>query len=182
MNKRIACLLLIAVAISASAIAQKSVINRADFNNAIQKITTLLPGSWILRTDTSHPDEILLQSQVTDLESDMTSNDAGFGIEGQCEIYILMLPHLSPDSITIIRDRNLKLKEALPPQNSKNDLKKWYVQNAKTLKILDAEPTNYDEKYSYRIKCQRAPKPEADKKQYEYIMAELNKLFKKYSD
>ncbi len=180
--KRIACLFLLMTFVWASAMAQKDKINQADFNNTVQQLSSLMAGDWRVLTDTAQPNEIRIQSGIIDLQPDMTTNDPGFGIEGQCEIYILMLPLLSPDSIDIIRSRNQKLRESLPPQQSKDNLKNWYSKNAKTLKILDSEPTNYDDKYSYRIKCQRVPKIEADKKQYDAIRAELDRLFKKYED
>ncbi|MEI6853618.1 MAG: hypothetical protein WCL06_12275 [Bacteroidota bacterium] len=182
MTKRIACLILLMTFVWASALGQKYRINKDDFNSTVQQLTSVMPGDWRVLTDTAQPNEIRIQSGIVDLQPDMNSNDPAYGVEGQCEIYILMLPLLSPDSIDIIRSRNQKLRESLPPQQSKDNLKNWYTKNAKTLKILDSEPTNYDDKYSYRIKCQRVPKTEGDKKQYDAIRAELDKLFKKYED
>jgi hypothetical protein len=182
MKKRIAYLLLIMLVMSAPLMAQKGKINKDDFRRTLQQISDSLPAGWMVRTDTAFPNEILIQSQVTDLLPDMTSNDAALGVEGQCEIFVLMLPRISPDSISLLRNRNKKLKDALPPQDSKNNLKNWYTQNSKTLKILDSEPNHYDDSYSYRIKCQRVPKTAKDRQQYDKIMAFLNFKFKKYKD
>ncbi|MGD0712467.1 MAG: hypothetical protein ABR968_14925 [Bacteroidales bacterium] len=94
----------------------------------------------------------------------------------------MLVPGISPDSINIIRKRNKELRNNLPPQDSKDNLKNWYSKNGKTLKILDSEPTNYDNTYSYRIKCRRLPKNETDIIKYNKIMAYLNRLYKKYKD
>jgi hypothetical protein len=182
MKKRIAYLLLGIFVLTAPVVAQKGRISKADFHRTMQQIGDSLPAGWTVRSDTAFPNEILIQSQVMDLQPDMTSNDAGLMIEGQCEIFVLVLPRISLDSISMIRNSNKKLRDGLPPQNSKDNLKKWYAQNAQTLKRLDSEPTHYDDNYSYRIKCQRVPMVAEDRQQYNKIRSFLNHRFKKYMD
>jgi hypothetical protein len=150
------------------------------FNKTVKQISDSLPSGWTVRTDTTN-DEIIIHSSVIDLNPDMTSNDSP-RLNGQCEIYILMVPRISPDSINIIRKKNKELQNNLPPQSSKDSLKSWYNKNEKTLKILDSEPTNYDNNYSYRIKCRRLPKNETDIIKYNKIIAYLNNIYKKYQD
>ena len=111
----------------------------------------------------------------------MDSNDPP-DLKGQCEIYVLITPRISPDSIKTVRKRNKELRNHLPPQNSKDNLKNWYNQNEQTLKILDSEPTHYDNKYSYRIKCRRLPKNKKDITEYNKIVSYINRIFKKYQD
>jgi hypothetical protein len=161
--------------------AQNSAINKDDFNKTFKQISDSLPKGWSAKTDTAYPNEIILQSQVIELEPDITSNDPP-ELKGQCEIFIMVLPRVSPDSINIIRKRNKELGAALPPQNSKDNLKTWYDQNAVTLKQLDAEPTHYDNNFSYRIKCRRLPKDATDKANYNKVMSYLNKMFLKYKE
>jgi len=171
----------ILLALSAAVMAQNYKIKKDDFNKTLKQINDSLPVSWLAKTDTSYPDEIIIQSSVIDLEPDITSNDPP-QLKGQCEIFIRIEPRISPDTIDIIRKRNKELKEKLPPQISKDNLGNWYTQNNKTLKILDAEPTHYDNNYSYRIKCRRLPKNENDMIKYHQIMALLNRFFKNYHD
>jgi hypothetical protein len=182
MKTRIAYLWLSMFVMSVPAMAQKGTISNNDFYKIAQQITALIPANWTVSIDTAFPNQILIRSQITDLEPDMTSNDPGYSAKGPCEIYILLLPRISPDSINLLQNRNKKLRDALPPQVSKDNLQNWTSQNEQTLKILDAEPTHYDDKNSYRIKCRRVPKNEADKKQYDQIMQTLDLLFKKYND
>jgi hypothetical protein len=147
-----------------------------------------LPGGWsakpsafLFQTDIDGSNEFVIQSAIIELNPDMTSNDP-LNLKDHCEIYILMVPRISPDSISSVRMRNIKLHNNLPPQVSKDSLQKWYNQNEKTLKILDSEPTNYDDFYSYRIKCRRSPKNEIDIVKYNKIIAYLDRKFKKYKD
>ncbi len=181
MKKTIFGLIIIMLALSATVSAQTNRIKKEDFNKTFKQINDSLPASWSAKTDTAFPDEIIIQSLVMDLEPDMTSNDPP-QLNGPCEIYILMEPSVSPDSINSIRKRNKELKDKLPPQVSKGNLKDWYIQNQKTLKQLDAEPTHYDKNYSLRIKCRRLPKNEKDLKKYNKIMAYLNRHYKKYKN
>lgn len=171
----------IILAMSTTVIAQNCRISKDVFNNTIKHIGDSLPDGWTDQTDTAFPDEIIIQSSVIELNPDMMSNDPLY-LEGRCEIYILIVSRISPDSINMIRERNKELQDNLPPQVSKDNLKNWYNQNEKTLKILDSEPTNYDNNYSYRIKCRRLPKNEIDKTKYNEIMVYLNRLYKKYQD
>jgi hypothetical protein len=161
--------------------AQNLKIKTDNFNKIVKQISDSLPNGWSAKTDVIYPEEIIIQSPVIDLVPDMTSNDP-LNLNEKCEIYIMVVPRISPDSISIIRKKNKELQAKLPPQNSKDNLKNWYKQNEKTLKILDSEPTNYDDNYSYRIKCRRLPKNETDKKIYNRIMTYLNKLYKVYHD
>ena len=164
---------------STSVIAQNNKIKKDDLSKAVRQISDSLPKGWSIITDTLFPDEIIIQSSVIDLNSDMTSNDPPL-LRGKCEIYLKIVKRISPDSINGVRKKNKELLAKLPPQTSKDNLKNWYDQNERTLKILDAEPTNYDNNYSYRIKCSRLPKDETDLKNYNKIMAYLNSLYKKY--
>ncbi len=172
-------LLAIILALSSTAIAQNFSVTKDYLNKTIKQINDSLPSGWTDKIYTARTDEIVIQSLVIDLYPDMTSNDRPV-VEGQCEIYIMIVPRVSPDSINIIRKRNEELRKNLPPQYSQNNLQNWYNQNEKTLKILDSEPTNYDNIYSYRIKCSRSPKRETDIIKYNKIMAYLNRLYKKY--
>ena len=172
---------IILLSLSATVSAQNGRIKKEDFNKTFKQISDSLPASWTAKTDTAFPDEIIIQSSVMDLEPDMTSNDPP-QLKGPCEIFILMEPKVSPDSINFIRKKNKELKDNLPPQVSKGNLKDWYVQNEKTLKRLDAEPTHYDKNYSYRIKCRRLPKNDKDLKKYNKIIAFLNRHYKKYKE
>ena len=179
MKKLIFCLMGVIMLVSTTIMAQDSKINKDDFNKTLKLIADSLPMSWSVKPDTAFPDEMIIQSMFIDLESDMTSND-GPQFIGQCEIFIMMLPRVSPDSINSIRQKNKALKDKLPPQVSKDNLQKWYSANEKTLKILDAEPTHYDKDYSYRMKCRRIPKNENDLIKYNQVIAYLNRLYKKY--
>ena len=156
-------------------------INIEDFHNTVKIIKDSLPKGWTLKTDTSKFFDIILQTRYMELEPDMTSNDPP-DPKGPCEIIIQVLKRISPDSIVIIRKRNALMKANLPHQNSKDNLENWYKENDKTLKIVNSEPTNYDNNYSYRITCQRLPKLESDKKTYYKLMTILNSIFLKYKD
>jgi hypothetical protein len=180
MKKLIFVIVILIIALP-SVMAQKSQINRDDFNNTFKQISDSLPIGWTANSEAAYPDEIVLLSPLIDLEPDMTSNDPP-ELKGQCKIYILVQPRVSPDSIDIVRKRNHELRASLPPQNSKGNLTAWYEENAKTLKILDAEPTHYDYQYSYRIKCRRLPRGEAEKATYNEVMSYLNKMFLKYRE
>jgi hypothetical protein len=187
MNKVISIVVFI-LAMSTGLIAQNSKINKDDFNKTLQQIGDSLPDGWtakpgalLYQTDLAGSNEIIIQSAIIDLNPDMTSNDSP-NLKGLCEIYIIVVPRISPDSINIIRKRNKELQNNLPPQVSKDSLQKWYNQNEKTLKILDSEPTHYDDNSSYRIKCRRLPKNEIDIVKFKKIMAYLDRKFKKYQD
>jgi hypothetical protein len=124
---------------------------------------------------------MVIQSQVVVLNPDMTSNDPA-NLKGKCEIFIKIVPRVAKDSISIVRKQNQILKANLPPQNSKENLRTWNLQNQKKIRILDAEPTNYDAKYSYRIKCRRIPKTASDLDKYKRIMNFLNQRFTLYRE
>jgi hypothetical protein len=147
-----------------------------------KQIKEILPQGWIVQTLKNYQNEILIQSpDPIELTSPMTTNDPP-EVKELCEIYILVVDRVLPDSIKSLRAKNEKLNQNLPPQESKDNLKKWYKENEKTLKILDSEPTHYDDKYSYRIKCKKLPKDKMEIEDYEKIMENLNKLFKKYEE
>jgi hypothetical protein len=179
--KNLINIIAIILSMSSTAIAQDNRINKDDINNNLKLISDSLPDGWTAGTDTAFPGEIIIQSAVIDLNPDMASNDPLI-LKGECEIFVLTVPRISPDSIAVIRKKNQELRNDLPPQNSKNNLKDWYKQNEKTLNILDAEPTNYDNKYSYRIKCRRLPLNETDKSEYNKIRTFLNRLYPKFQD
>lgn len=179
--KKVIKIVTIILAISTTVTAQNYRIKKDDFNKILKQISDSLPNGWTVKTDTVYPDEIIIRSSVIDLNPDMTSNDPP-DLKGQCDIYVKIVQRISPDSINMIRKKNKELQDNLPPQGSKDNLKNWYKQNDKVLKIIDSEPTNYDNTYSYRIKCSRLPKNETDIKKYNKIIAYLNKLYKKYQD
>ncbi len=155
-------------------------IQKDSIEKITNKIKTFLPEGWIVKIVKENQNEILIQSLTPiDLSTSMTANDPP-EVKDLCEIYILIVKRVSPDSIKILRENNEKLKNNLPPQISKDNLKKWYQENEKTLKTLDSEPTHYDDNYSYRIKCERLPKEKKDLEDYEKIMGNINILFKKY--
>jgi hypothetical protein len=154
--------------------------------NVIEKlkkqINGILPEGWIVKTLKDNPNEIVIQtSDPIELTSPMTANDP-LEVKEPCEIYILVVDKVSPDSINLVRALNEKLKQNLPPQESKDNLKKWYKENEKTLKTLDSEPTHYGDKFSYRIKCRKLPKDKKDIEDYEKIMENINSLFRKYEE
>ena len=157
---------------------QTSKVQEDDFNKTIKQISDSLPLGWTLRTDTSG-DEIIIHSDVIELNPDMTSNDPP-NLKGPCEIFVLKVKRISPDSIEVVRKKNKELRNSLPPQSSKDNLNSWYNQNKRTLQTLDSEPTNYDNNYSYRIKCRRLPKIETDLIKYNKIISFLNNRFKQY--
>ena len=186
MKNRIMIIVAFIMVMSTTVIAQNSTVNKDDFNKILQQIGDSLPDGWtakpsalLYQTDLAGSNEIIIQSAIIDLNPDMTSNDP-LNLKGLCEIYFMVLPRILPDSINIIRKRNKELQNNLPPQVSKDSLQKWYNQNEKTLKILDAEPTNYNNTYSYRIKCRRLPKNEIDIKKYNEIRQYINRHFKTY--
>lgn len=179
MKKIIINIAVILLTMSATLVAQNSGIKKTDFDNIIKQIGDSLPDGWVIKTDTALTDEVIIHSQVIELEPDITSNDPP-QLTGQCEIFIMVVPRISPESIFRIQKKNEELRSNLPPQDSKDNLKTWYIQNEKTLKMLDAEPTHYDNNYSYRIKCRRLPQSDADLSQYFKVMEYLNKIFKKY--
>jgi hypothetical protein len=147
-----------------------------------KQIKAILPQGWIVKTLKNNQNEILIQSpDPIELTSPMTANDP-LEVKELCEIYILVVDKVLPDSIKSLRSKNEKLKQSLPPQESKDNLKKWYKENEKTLKILDSEPTHYDDKYSYRIKCEKLPKDKKDLEEYEKIMENINNLYRKYEE
>lgn len=156
----------------------QSIVN-AQNSNLLKQISDSLPVVWFASIDTPQNNEIIIRSVMMKLEPDMTSNDPP-EIKMPCEIYILILPKISRDSLKTIKKRNSELRNQLPAQNSKDNLKDWYLQNEKTLTFLDAEPTHFDDKNSYRIKCSRLPFRDKDKLVYSQIMAYLNRLFQKY--
>lgn len=151
-----------------------------DFNKIVKQIDNSLPNGWAIRMDTIQDNKFIIHSSVIDLKANPLSNDPSY-LKGQCEIYILIVPRISPDSINTIRERIGELREHLPPQNSKDNLKNWYKENEKTLKIIDSEPIHYDDNYSYRIECSRLPKNEKDKNEYNKIMDYINQIFKQYN-
>jgi len=152
-----------------------------DFKKIVKQISDSLPAVWLVMPFDGVLDEIMILSNVIDLQPDMTSNDPP-ALQGICSIFVKMLPRVSPDSIHRLRKKNEYLMTHLPPQVSKDSLQSWYNKNEQVLKIMDSEPTNYDDKYSYRIKCLRLPVNDSDKKEYQRIMAYLNRLFKIYED
>ncbi|HBX50366.1 MAG: hypothetical protein A2275_12480 [Bacteroidetes bacterium RIFOXYA12_FULL_35_11] len=154
-------------------------INNYDFQKILKQIQDSLPDSWTALTDLANVNEIVIQSTTIDLKPDLTTSDPQ-ELKGKCEIFILRVPRISPDSIEIKRKLNKKLRDNLPPQISKDNLKIWYIQNEKSLKLLDEEPTNYDNNYSYRIKCRRFPKNDEDRKTYNRILSFLNRHFISY--
>jgi hypothetical protein len=179
MRPMIPTILAVLIAVSTTALAQNFSVPKEDFEKTMKQIADSLPAGWSVKTDTAYPGEIIIQSAITDLLPDMTSNDPA-DPKGPCRIFILIMPRVSPDSIASIHKRNNELQSKLPPQNSKGNLKEWYQQNQKTLKLLDTEPTHYDVKYSYRIKCSRLPKFEKDISVYNNIRACLNRRYKRY--
>lgn len=179
MKKAILKLVVIMLIITTSVSAQNNEIKADYLAMTFKQIKDSLPHNWSVKADSLNPAKFIIQSAVIELSPDMTSNDP-LVLKGKCEIFILTLPKISPDSINSLRKRNKELKEKLPPQVSKDSLKKWYTQNEKTLKLIDSEPTNYDNNYSYRISCRRLPKQEKDLADYNRIMAYLIRLYKKY--
>lgn len=181
MKNQIIKTIILLLAFTFQARAQDNLQNNQDIDKIVKQINDSLPIGWLTKTDSTSPDEIIIQSVIIDLSGSMLSNDP-LVLKGHCEIFILLLPRISPDSIMAVRKRNKELKENLPPQNSKDNLKDWYTQNAGTLKIIDSEPTHYDNKHSYRIKCIRLPKNENDLAEYNKIMSIINSMFTKYPD
>ncbi len=179
MKKTVFKTIVILMTLYSSVIAQNNKIAKEDINKTAKQIGNSLPTGWTTKIDTAYYNEFVIQSTSIDLVPDMTSNDPPF-LEGQCEIFILIIPKISSDSISIVRNKNKELQKNLSPQNSKNNLQNWYKQNEKTLKIIDSEPTHYDKNYSYRIKCRRLPKNEKDITEYNKIMNYLNRQFEKY--
>ena len=177
MNKIIAYLVLMTF-LALQAIAQDN-IKKVDLDKTKKLISDSLPRDWIINSDINNKNEFVIQSPIIELNGAMDSNDP-LTIKEHCEINILIVPRVSPDSIYILRKRNRELKDNLPPQNSKDNLQKWYEENEKTLIILDSEPTNYDNKYSYRIKCRRLPIKNKDMDDYNKVTKYLNQLFKQY--
>jgi hypothetical protein len=175
--KKISCLIIFSVIIGTAF--TQNMVKSTDIDNTVKLIADSIPSGWIIKTDLKCKDEFLIQSPVIQLTGSADSNDPMI-LEEHCEIYILVLPRVMPDSINMLRKRNEELKQNLPPQNSKDNLKKWYEENEKTLKILDSEPTHYDNKYSYRIKCRRLPVNKKDLDDYNSITKYLNKLFIQY--
>jgi hypothetical protein len=150
-------------------------------NKLLKQISDSLPGGWTATIDTSKDIKIIIQSSTVDLTPDMTSNDPP-ELKGQCEIYLLLVSLVPPDSIATVRKKNKEMKDQLPPQVSKDNIGNWYKQNEKALKIIDSGPTHYDNNYSYRINCRRLPKNEKDLVEYNKILSYLNKQFTKYRD
>lgn len=181
MKNIIIAIVIVLSAFISAVMAQNNQICRDDYKRIEKQINDSLPDKWLIKTDTSK-NEIIIQSTVIDLMGAFGSNDPLVELKGHCDIYILITSRISPDSINVIRKRNKELKNSLPPQYSKDSLRNWYNQNAQTLKILDSEPTHYDNNYSYRIKCSRLPKNKNDITEYEDIMAYINRILKKYQD
>ena len=177
--KKITILVVIMFALTVTAKTQNASINKDVINKTVKLIGDSLPDGWTANTDTAYPDEIIIRSLKMALQPDMTSNDPP-NPKGVCEIFILIVPKIAPESILRLQKKNEALRAGLPPQVSKNNLQAWYAENDKTLKILDAEPTHYDSNYSYRIKCRRLPEQEADLLKYNSIMSYLNRQYQKY--
>ena len=167
------------IALYSSAIAQNNKIMIDDLNKIAKQTADSLPVGWTTNADTANPEEFIIQSEFMDLQPDMTSNDPP-SLRGSCEIFILVVNRVAPDSINAVRKKNKELQNNLPSQNSKDNLKNWYKDNSKTLKIIDSEPTHYDKNYSYRIKCRRLPKTDKDMAEYNKTMSFLNRQFTKY--
>ena len=180
MKTLISILSIIFLSIS-SIFAQSVAIDKSNFEAIRKQINDSLPMGWSLTVNPLDSNELVIQSQVIELNPDMTSNDPA-NLKGKCEIFIKIVPKVSKDSISIVRKQNQMLKQNLPPQNSKDNLRNWNLKNQKTLLILDAEPTNYDTKFSYRIKCRRIPKTQTDLTKYKRIMDFLNQRFTLYGE
>lgn len=181
MKNPIIKIIILLLAFTFQSTAQNNQPSKQDIDNIIKQINDSLPSGWLAKIDTTFPDEIIIQSGIIDLSGSMLSNDSPV-LKGHCEIFVLVLPRISPDSITAVRKRNKELKENLPSQNSKDNLKSWYEQNAGTLKTLDSEPTHYDTKHSYSIKCNRLPKNENNLEEYNKIISFINRMSTKYLD
>lgn len=160
---------------------QNTSISKNNFKKEIEQIKDSLPVGWTVKYDLTVENEIIIHSMEFELCPNMTSNDPP-NLKGKCEISILILPWISSDSVQIIRKRNIKLKRKLTTQSSKDNLRNWYVENENLLKLLDEEPTNYDNNYSYRIKCNKLPKNNIDLNKYFQIMMLLNRKYTKYQD
>jgi ankyrin repeat protein len=152
-----------------------------DLIKTVSKIRDSLPAGWDIKNGEAFSDEFVIQSSLIELEPDMTSNDP-FEVKDYCRIFIKMLPRVSPDSIYSLRKANARLQSDLPPQNSKDNINNWSKDNQQILKVLDSEPTHFDNNYSYRIKCRRIPKNDKYKTEYNRIMTYLNAQFTKYSE
>jgi hypothetical protein len=181
MKKQIFQTLFLIFVFAIQSTAQDNQKTNQDIDKILTQINDSLPTGWHAKTDTASSDEISIQSGIIELTGSMFSNDPPV-LNGHCEITIQIVTRISPDSITAVRKRNKELRDNLPPQDSKDNLKNWNEQNAETLKILDAEPTHYNNKYSYRITCNRLPKNEKDLADYNKIMGFINRKFSKYPD
>ena len=181
MKNKAICFLYILITSFTVLKAQTQSISAVDFKKTINDIFKLLPNTWAVTSDSSFTNEMIIYSRPMDLKGNMTSNDPLF-LKGECQIYIKMLPRVSPDSIQDVRKRNQSLLEHLSPQNSKEQLAKWVQENGELLKTIDSEPTHYNNEYSFRIKCYRTPKEEVDLKSYQNLILKLNTLFVKYKD
>lgn len=179
MKKNIFKIGILFFAITSSVFAQKAEITSNTIIKLIAQIGDSIPKHWIVKQNSNSNDEIIIQSKEMSLKGNMTSNDP-LDLVGFCEIFIKIVPRISPDSIQIVRHRNKELKDKLPPQVSKNNLQKWHSENETTLTLIDSEPTHFDENFSYRIKYQHIPKNDLDMENFNKIIEYLNRLFQKY--
>lgn len=179
MKKNIFKIGILFFAITSSVFAQKAEITSNTIIKLIAQIGDSIPKYWIVKQNSNTNDEIIIQSKEMSLKGNMTSNDP-LDLVGFCEIFIKIVPRISPDSIKKIQLRNKELKDKLPPQVSKNNLQKWHSENETTLTLIDSEPTNFDKNYSYRIKFKHTPKNDSDIEDFNKIIEYLNRLFQKY--
>lgn len=179
MKKNIFKIGILFFAITSTVFAQKPEITSNTINNLILLISDSIPKHWIVKQNSNAKDEIIIQSKEMPLKGNMTSNDP-LVLNGFCEIFIKIVPRISPDSIQKIQLRNKELKDKLPPQVSKNNLQKWQSENDKTLALIDSEPTHFDKNFSYRIKYQHMPKNDLDMENFNKIIEYLNRLFQTY--
>lgn len=152
---------------------------RQQSKDLINKISNFIPIGWSIRIDNEQDNQIVIYSSNINLMPDIKSNDPP-NLNGKCEIYILIIPRVSPNLIDNLRIRNKELINNSSPQESKDNLSTWYKKNEELLKISDSEPTHYDNNNSYRIKCRRKPKNKKELIQYNNIMNNINRLFNEY--
>jgi hypothetical protein len=153
--------------------------NLLEVKNDIKKrLGDILPGGWTMSEKGDA--ELLIQSPRIRLHADPMSNDPLGPLYGPCVIWVLIMDRVPPEEIAQLREKNAALIGALPPQESKCNLNKWQKDNADTLKTIHSEPTHYDDNYSYRIECRRAPYEKPAHAEYSRIMSALNTICRAY--
>ncbi len=159
--------------------AQEPAVERIDVNRIAKKINDSLPNGWILFQPAGNSSEFKVRSPKMSVKGNPKSNDEAQFFD-QCIISILVVKRVSPDSIAVLRKQNQVLRESICPQSAKGDFSEWYIKNRTIITKIESEPTNYDDKYSYRIECRMMPGQAANIKVCAQVIGFLNRMFIRY--